>query len=87
MVMWSICRVKKVDVSSTFIENIFWSGLTLVSSNDIITIKIDKKNNKNLLKTTNGHKGNELRLSDEKNKFSFIYLLLCLVKKNPTNHG
>ena len=28
---------KKVDVSSTFIENIFWSGLTLVSSNDIIT--------------------------------------------------
>ena len=30
-------------VSSTFIENIFRSGLTLVSSNDIITIKIDKK--------------------------------------------
>ena len=28
----------------TFIENIFRSGLTLVSSNDIITIKIDKKN-------------------------------------------
>ena len=37
---------KKVDVSSTFIENIFRSGLTLVvSSNDIITIKIGKKNN------------------------------------------
>ena len=39
----NLCRVKKVDVSSTFIENIFRSGLTLVSSNDIITIKIDKK--------------------------------------------
>ena len=38
--------VKKVDVSSTFIENIFRSGLTLVSSNDIITIKIDKKRKK-----------------------------------------
>jgi len=36
----SLCRVKKVDVSSTFIENIFPSGMTLVSSNDIITIKI-----------------------------------------------
>ena len=31
----NLCRVKKVDVSSTFIENIFRSGLTLVSSNDI----------------------------------------------------
>jgi len=39
----NLCRVKKVDASSTFIENIFRSGLTLVSSNDIITIKIDKK--------------------------------------------
>jgi len=39
----NLCRVKKVDVSSTFIENIFQSGLTLVSSNNIITIKIDKK--------------------------------------------
>ena len=38
----NLCRVKKVDLSSTFIENIFRSGLTLVSSNDI-TIKIDKK--------------------------------------------
>ena len=37
----NLCRVKKVDV--TFIENIFRSGLILVSSNDIITIKIDKK--------------------------------------------
>ena len=27
-----LCRVKKVDVSSTFIENIFRSGLILVSS-------------------------------------------------------
>ena len=27
-----------------FIENIFRSGLTLASSNDIITIKIDNKN-------------------------------------------
>ena len=42
-----LCRVEKVDVSSTFIENIFWSGLTLVSSNVIITVKIDKKNVKN----------------------------------------
>jgi len=28
----NLCRVKKVDVSSTFVENIFRSGLTLVSS-------------------------------------------------------
>ena len=28
----NFCRVKKVDVSFTFIENIFRSGLTLVSS-------------------------------------------------------
>ena len=28
----NLCRVKKIDVSSTFIENIFRSGLTLVSS-------------------------------------------------------
>ena len=44
---------KKVDVGSTFIENIFRSGLTLVSSNDIITIIIDKKiikNHKNINK-------------------------------------
>ena len=34
---------KKLDVRSTFIENIFRSGLTLVSSNDIITIKSIKK--------------------------------------------
>ena len=40
----NLCRVEKVDVSSTLIENIFRSGLTLVSSNDIITIKVDKKN-------------------------------------------
>ena len=33
----NLCRVKKVDVSSTFIENI----LTLVSFNDIITIHIE----------------------------------------------
>ena len=32
-----------MNVSSTFIENIFRSGLTLDSSNDIIIIKIDKK--------------------------------------------
>ena len=38
---------KSIDVSSTFIENIFRSRLTLVSSNDIITIKIDKKFVKN----------------------------------------
>ena len=39
----NLCRVKKADVSSTFIENIFRSGLTHVSSYDIITIKLDKK--------------------------------------------
>ena len=39
----NLCRVKKVDVSSTFIENIFRSGLTLVSSNVIITIQILNK--------------------------------------------
>jgi len=38
----NLCRVKQADVSSTFIENIFRPGLTLVSSNDIITIKINK---------------------------------------------
>ena len=41
---------KKVDVSSTFIE--IRSGLTLVSSNDIITIKIDKKMKKIVNKQT-----------------------------------
>ena len=35
---------------SHFIENIFWSRLNLVSSNDIITIKIDVKNHKNIHK-------------------------------------
>ena len=30
----NLCRVKKVDVNSTLIENIFRSELTLVSSND-----------------------------------------------------
>ena len=28
----NLCRVKRADVSSTFIENIFRSGMTLVSS-------------------------------------------------------
>ena len=37
----NLCRVK-------IIENIFQSGLTLVSSNDIITIKIDKKKYKKM---------------------------------------
>ena len=37
-----------IDVSSTFIENIFRSGLTLLSCNDIIIIiKVDKKIVKN----------------------------------------
>ena len=40
----NICRVKKVDVSSTFIENIFRSGLTLVSSNDTITVSMPPNN-------------------------------------------
>ena len=35
-----LCRVEKVDVSSTFIENIFWSGLTLFSRH---SIEIEKK--------------------------------------------
>ena len=47
-----LCRLKKVDVSSTFIENIFRSQLTLVSSNDIITIKIVKNFFFKLLKIT-----------------------------------
>ena len=46
----NLCRVKKVNASSTLIENIFRSGLTLVSSNDIVTIKIDKKNLKKFVK-------------------------------------
>ena len=36
----NLCRVKKVDVSSTFIENIFRSGLNLVSSWDCFFTKI-----------------------------------------------
>ena len=43
MVMDKTSVEKKVDVSSTFIAKIFRSGWTLVSSNDIITSKIDKK--------------------------------------------
>ena len=39
----NLCRVKKVDVSSTFIDNLFRSGLTFAVPNDIITIKIEKK--------------------------------------------
>ena len=39
----NLCKVKKLNVSSKFIENLFRSGLTLVNFNDIITIKIDKK--------------------------------------------
>ena len=39
----NLYRVNRVNVSSTFIENIFRSRLTLVSSNDMITIKINKK--------------------------------------------
>ena len=38
-----LCRLKKVDVSSKFFENMFRSGLTVVSSNDIVTTKIDIK--------------------------------------------
>jgi len=47
----NLYRVKKVDVSTTFIENIFWSGLTLISSINIITIKKNKKNLKNCKKS------------------------------------
>ena len=36
-------RVKKQKLDPHFIESIFRSGLTLVSSNDIITIKLIKK--------------------------------------------
>ena len=39
----NFCKIKKEDVSYTFIENIFRSGLTLVSSND--------NNHQNRLKT------------------------------------
>ena len=41
--------VNKVDVSSAYFENIFQFGLTIVSSNNIMTIKI---NNKKVLKIT-----------------------------------
>jgi len=37
-------RVNKIGVRSTFIENTLRSVLTLISSNDIITIKINIKN-------------------------------------------
>ena len=49
---------------STFIENIFRSGLTLVSSNDIITIKIDKKKIK---KCKNYKKINKKKIIQNKN--------------------
>ena len=39
----NLCRVKKVNDNSTFIENIFRSGLTLVSSNDNNHKKINKQ--------------------------------------------
>jgi len=39
----NLCRGKKKKLVPHFIENIFRSGLTLVSSNDIISIKIDNK--------------------------------------------
>ena len=40
----NLCRVKIVDVLVPHsIENIFRSGLTLVRSNDVITIKIEGK--------------------------------------------
>ena len=48
----NLCRVKRVDVCSTFIENTFRPGLTFVSSNDIITIKIDQKCKKSKDKQT-----------------------------------
>ena len=41
----NLYRVKKVDVSSTFIENIFRSGLTLVSSCDCFCHKDYKQTN------------------------------------------
>ena len=51
MVMDQTSVEEKVHVSSKFIENIFRSGLTLVSStNNIITIKIDKKYKKMFVK-------------------------------------
>ena len=60
-----------------FIKNIFRSRLTLVSSNVIITIKIDVKNHKkinkqerlfkkNLNGLSNGQKGNEISYEMEK---------------------
>ena len=39
----NLCRVKKVDFSSTFFENIFRSGLTLVSFEIVSVTKIKNK--------------------------------------------
>jgi len=50
----NLCRVK--NVSSTFIENLFRCGLTLVSSYDIITIKVDKKKFKKFCKKSQENK-------------------------------
>ena len=61
----SLQSKKKVDVSSTFIENIFQSGLTLVSSNDNNHKKINKqkrfKNNNLAVKWTKGKRTKIMR--------------------------
>ena len=59
--MLQTSQSKKVNVSFTFFENIFWSGLTLFSSYDIINYRNQylkmfknlKKINKNLKKQEN----------------------------------
>ena len=62
----SVCREKKVDVSSTFVENIFRSGLTLVSSDIIKSIKKIVKNLKKINKQKDYFK---------KNAFLFMSLI------------
>ena len=77
---------------SHFIENIFRSGLTLVSSNGIITIKIEKKNVKKTQENkqtkrlflkkgpSNEQKGNEL---GKKECFkTLLFLEIVSVMKN-----
>ena len=61
---------KKVDVSSTFIENIFRSGLTLVSSWDC-----------HFYQTKRNHRKTKFH-----NKFQFagIFARNCMIKKNCT---
>ena len=78
-----LCRLKKVDVSSKFFENLFRSGLTVVSSNDIVTTKIDIKNVKNHRKINKQYsflKDTKLQFTINKNYFFLFILLSSIIK-------